>query len=282
MFSESFWVTLHSMSKTITRAFFRMPVITLFLVVVPLFYFLFVLLWEPFYMEDFLAVGKDRFTLNLIITTLILLGSVTLSRMLLFILRNVLDLNWALYIIWCAGEIIFAGLMFSIPLGIGWAGERSYFSVMMACIGRLAGIAVFPELILAMAVVLHQLSKRPEATVADEKTLIRFYDSEKRLKLIASAQSIFYIEAQENYVRIVHLDNGKVKNFELRASMASLEEILARQGMVRCHRSFFVNPAHVELLRKDSSGYAVALLDREGLKEIPVSKKYYQSVSALL
>lgn len=270
------------MSKTISRSFYRMPVITLFIVVVPLFYFLFVLLWEPFYMEEFLAVGKDRFTLNLIVTTLILLGSIALSRMLLYILRNVLDLNWPLYIIWCAGEIIFAGLMFSIPLGIGWAGERSYFSVMMACIGRVAGIAVFPELILAMAVDMHQLAKRPEAPVQDEKSLIRFYDSEKRLKLIASSQSIFYIEAQENYVHIVHLDNGKVKDFELRASMASLEELLAKQGMIRCHRSFFVNPAHVELLRKDSSGYAIAQLDREGLKDIPVSKKYYQTVAALL
>ena len=259
-----------------------MPVITLFIVVVPLFYFLFVLLWEPFYMEDFLAVGKDRFTLNIIVTTLILLGSVSLSRMLLFMLRNVLDLNWALYIIWCAGEIIFAGLMFSIPLGIGWAGERSYFSVMMSSIGRLAGIAVFPELILSMAAVLHQLAKRPEVPVQDEKSLIRFYDNEKRLKLIVSSQSLYYIEAQENYVHIVHQDNGKVKNFELRASMASLEEVLTKQGMVRCHRSFFVNPAHVELLRKDSAGYAIAQLDREGLKDIPVSKKYYEVVAALL
>ena len=270
------------MSKTISRAFYRMPVITLFIVVVPLFYFLFVLLWEPFYMEDFLAVGKDRFTLNLIVTTLILLGSVSLSRMLLFMLRNVLELNWALYIIWCTGEVIFAGLMFSIPLGIGWAGVRSYFSVMMACIGRLAGICIFPELILAMAVALQHLSQHKDIPAQDEKSLIRFYDNEKRLKLIVSSQAIFYIEAQENYVHIVHLDNERVKKFELRASMASLEEILTKQGMIRCHRSFFVNPAHVELLRKDSSGYAIAQLDREGLKDIPVSKKYYQAVAALL
>lgn len=270
------------MSKTISRVFYRMPVNTLFFVVVPLFYFVFVLLWEPFRMDAFLSVGKDRFTLNLIVTTLILLGTMTISRMLLFILRNVLELNWPLYILWSVGEIVVAGLLFTIPLGIGWAGERSYLSVMTSCIGSLAGITVFPELILSMGVQMQVMSKRMQAPAQDDKTLIRFHDNEKRLKLIVSSQSLYYIEAQENYVHIVHLDNGKVKKFELRASMASLEELLAKQGMVRCHRSFFVNPAHVELLRKDSAGYAIAQLDRQGLKDIPVSKKYYQAVAALL
>ncbi|MBO4467280.1 MAG: LytTR family transcriptional regulator [Bacteroidales bacterium] len=271
------------MSKTISRVFYRMPVNTLFFVVVPLFYFVFVLLWEPFQMDEFLAVGKDRYTLNLIVTTLILLGTMTISRMLLFILRNVLELNWPLYILWSAGELVIAGLLFTIPLGIGWGAERSYFSVMTSCIGRVAGICVFPELILAMAVQMQVMAKRSAAPSSqDDKTLVRFLDNEKRLKLIVSSQSIYYIEAQENYVHIVHLDSGKVKNFELRASMASLEEVLTKQGMIRCHRSFFVNPAHVELLRKDSAGYAIAQLDREGLKDIPVSKKYYEAVAALL
>ena len=51
---------------------------------------------------------------------------------------------------------------------------------------------------------------------------------------------------------------------------------------MRCHRSFFVNAAHVELLKKDANGYALAQLDQEGLKNIPVSKKYYDSIVALL
>ena len=259
-----------------------MPVHTLFFVVVPLFYFLFVLLWEPFHMDEFLSVGKDRFSLNLILTTVILLGVMALSRMLLFMLRNVLELNWPLYILWCAGEAVFAGLMFSILLGIGWAPERTYFNVMNCCISYVAGIVVFPDAIITLAVQLRQVKQQALGAPADDKTLIRFNDSEKRLKLIVSAQNLFYIEAQENYVRIVHLDGEKVKEFELRASMSSLEELLARQGMVRCHRSFFVNPAHVQLLRKDSGGFAIAQLDRPGLKEIPVSKKYYDSVAALL
>ena len=268
--------------KTISRIFYSMPANCLFFVVVPLFYFLFVLTYDPFDISDFLAVGKERFTLNLILTTLILLGVLTLSRMLLFILRRIIDLNWSLYIVWCVGEVVFAGLMFSILLGIGWAGVHPYLWVMTRCILILVGILVFPYAIISMAVQLYVLNKRAKGPVVDEKTLIRFHDEQKRLKLIVSSEAVLYIEAEENYVHIVHLDNGRVKDFPLRSSMRALEEMLSRHGLVRCHRSYFINAAHVDLVRKDANGFALAQLDWDGLKPIPVSKRYYESVTALL
>ena len=260
-----------------------MPVITMFFTVVPVFYFLMVVIANPFGMEEFISVGKDRFTLNILLTTLIVLGSMTLSRMLLFILRNVLNLNWALYILWCVGEIVFASFMFSILLGVGWGAERTYLGVLAQCFYSLSGILVFPLAIISMAVLSHSLEKRlMSPDTSDDKTLVRFYDSEKRLKLIVSSDAIYYIEAQENYVHIVHQDGAAIRNFELRSSMLALEDTLSRQGLVRCHRSFFVNPRHVSLVRKDTSGFAIAQLDRDGLKPVPVSKRYYSSIVSLL
>lgn len=269
--------------RNISRLFYRMPVITMYIAGLPLFFFLFVLAYKPFLMDEFLAVGAGRYTLNLIVSTLIVLGVVSISRMLLFILRKRIDLNWPLYILWCLGEVVTSGLFMSIPMGIGWAGVRPYFSVMSLCVLYTAGILVIPHSILAMAVQLYQLGRevgRP--VIPEEKTLIRFYDDQKRLKLVVSSEAVLYIEAEENYVHVVHLDNGKIKDFELRSSMRSLEDILKRHGLVRCHRSFFLNAAHVDLLKKDANGYALAQLDQEGAKEIPVSKRYYQTVTALL
>ena len=268
--------------KTIARTFYKMPVTVMFFVTVPLFYFLFVLAYKPFDMEVFLATGQGHYSLNLIVSTLIVLGVMVFSRMLLFLLRSVLDLNWSLYVLWCFGEAIVAGLFLSIPMGIGWA-DRPYFTVMSLCILYMAGILVFPLSLLSMAVQLHVLNKRADlAPAVDEKTLIRFYDEQKRLKLVVASDAVLYIEAEENYVHIVHLDNGKVKDFELRSSMRALEEVLQRHGLVRCHRSFFVNAAHVDLLKKDVNGYALAQLDQEKIKNIPVSKKYYDSIVSLL
>ena len=268
--------------KTVAHTFYKMPVTVIFFVAVPLFYFLFVLAYKPFDIEVFLAVGQGRFALQLIVSTLIVFGVMLFSRMLLYLLRRILDLNWSLYVLWCFGEAVLCGLFLSIPMGIGWAA-RPYFTVMSLCILYMAGILVFPLSLISMAVQLHVLHKKADlAPAVDEKTLIRFYDEQKRLKLVVSSDAVLYIEAEENYVHIVHLDNGKVKDFELRSSMRALEEVLQRHSLVRCHRSFFVNSAHVELLKKDANGYALAQLDQEKIKNIPVSKKYYDAIVSLL
>ena len=269
--------------KTIARTFYRISVTTMFLVTVPLFYFLFVLAYKPFNMEVFLDGGAGHYTLNLIISSLIVLGVITLSRILLFLLRRTIDLNWALYILWCFGEVILCGLFQSIPLGIGWAPTHPYLSVMSLCVLYMAAILVFPLSLLTMSVQLHVLSRRADGGPAvDEKTLIRFYDEQKRLKLVVSSEAILYIQAEENYVHVVHLDNGRVKDYNIRCTMRGLEESLQRHGLVRCHRSYFLNPVHVDLIKKDVNGYALAQLDREGVKPIPVSKRYYEAVTALL
>lgn len=269
--------------KTIARTFYRMPVNILFFTVVPLFYFLFVLAYRPFDIDEFMAAGHERYTLNLIISALIVLGVMTLSRMLLFILRRKIDLNWSLYVVWCVGEAVLCGLLMSIPLGIGWADVRPYFSVMSLCVLYMAAILVFPLSIISLAVQLYVFDKRIAGVPAiDEKKLIRFYDEQKRLKLVVSSDAILYIQSEENYVRIVHLDNGRVREFTLRSSMRALEELLQRHGLVRCHRSYFLNPERVEILRKDANGYFQARLDREGIEPIPVSKRYYEAVTARL
>lgn len=268
---------------TVPRAFYRMSANILYFTVVPLFYFIFTLLYQPFDIQEFLAAGKGYFTVNLVFTTLILLGVMVLSRMLLFMLRNLMDLNWALYIVWCMGEVVVTGLFWSILLGIEWAGTLPYFTVMSQGVIYLAAINVFPYALITLSIQLKLLGDGKQAASVDEKTLIHFRDEQKRVKFIVASESVLYIEAEENYVHIVHVDNGRVKDFVLRASMRSLEEMLERHGLVRCHRSYFINANHVDLVKKDSeSGYALAQLDQDGLPPVPVSKKYYETLSSLL
>ena len=269
--------------KPISRSFYKMPVNIIFFVGVPLFYFLFVLAYRPFEFENFLATPFDKYSLNLIVTSLIALGVMSFSRMLLFILRRTIDLNWSLYILWCTGEAVFAGLLMSIPLGIGWAAERTYFNVMTYCVLYTAGILVFPLAIISMAVQIQVLEMRKTgAPLIDERKLIRFHDEQKRLKIVLSSDAILYIQSEENYVHIFHLENGRLRKFTLRSSMRALEEQLQSHGLVRCHRSYFINPERVEILRKDSNGYFQAYLDHDGAQSIPVSRNYYQELTSRL
>ena len=83
-------------------------------------------------------------------------------------------------------------------------------------------------------------------------------------------------------MKIHYLENDRAKEFMLRNSMRSLETIAARHGLVRCHRSYYVNPRHIKVLRRAKEGQIQAEFLQEGLSPIPVSRQYYDSLSELL
>ena len=83
-------------------------------------------------------------------------------------------------------------------------------------------------------------------------------------------------------MRINYVENEKRKDFALRASMRSLEEVALRYGLVRCHRSYYVNPAFIKILKKGKEGSITAEMNMDKIGSIPVSKKYYDVLSELL
>ena len=85
----------------------------------------------------------------------------------------------------------------------------------------------------------------------------------------------------ENYVQVFYLEGERVRDYLVRASMRSIEELCADNGLKRCHRSFYLNPAHVKTLRREKEGVIVAELDVAG-QEVPVTKRYYDDLVAIL
>jgi len=113
-------------------------------------------------------------------------------------------------------------------------------------------------------------------------SLVKFYDEHKRLKLTIDPAAVISIQADANYVVIRYMDTDRVKEFMLRASMKSVENTVAQHGLVRCHRSYFVNPKYVKLLSKNKDGMITAELLHPEVPSIPVSKQFYQQLSELL
>ena len=93
---------------------------------------------------------------------------------------------------------------------------------------------------------------------------------------------MLYIEANENYIIVHYQENGIEKRFQIRNSMKNIEPLCERAGFVRTHRSYIVNPAHIRMVRKDVNGLYFADLGTENSDGIPVSKKYYDNVTAAL
>ena len=267
--------------KVISKDFYRMPSNVMHFVIAPLFLFVYLLTVDPNHVSSFLSYGGSSYTLNLTFITVIALAVLSLTRMLLFILRRVMSMTWAVYVMWCLGEMIFVSLFQSLYMALVFGGDMEYFNVLTRCFSHLAMPMAYPYIVLALFIHIHYLKHRDEQ-LPDERSLIRFYDEYKKLRLIIAQEAVLFIKSEQNYVYIHYLDNGRPKTYNLRSSMRALEDTLSRHGLVRCHRSFFVNPDHIRLVRKDSSGYAIAELDTPGLENVLISKTYYSAVSKFL
>ena len=116
----------------------------------------------------------------------------------------------------------------------------------------------------------------------DENSLIRFYDEYKKLRLVIAHEAVMFIKSEDNYVQIHYLDKNKTQKFILRSSMRALEEDLSKKGLVRCHRSYFINPAYIKIVHRDASGLIVAELNQDGFDSIPISRKYQDAITKLL
>lgn len=262
--------------STVPRLFRRFMPQLIHMIVLPLFFFAFILVYSPFGLSDFF--GSSWFGLHVTILSCIVFISIVVTRLLYYFLP--LRLNYILYIVWCAGEIFFISLFASLYLWLMQNNSESYFDVLSRSFEFLLFTLVIPYAILALSIRLHDLTN--VKTEPSNVSRMRFYDINRNLKFVVTADTILYIGAEENYVNIYYTDNGKVKCYILRNSMRSIDELCLTNGLVRCHRSFYVNPSHVRVLRKEKEGQVSAELDMDDVRVIPVSKTYYNNLAEML
>lgn len=252
-------------------------------VVVPLFAFVFVIIYHPFDMRGYLEMGPFPFIAHLAILFAILLVTMSLTRSLLYLVGRHLEVTRLFYVVWSFCEVVVSALFAALYVALMMKTETSFFDVARISLGIMLCIAVYPYLFLYFG--LDSYSRYKEAETASEEessSLIRFYDEYHKLKFIIASSAIVYIKSEDNYVRIFYLDQGRMKTQILRSSMRALEDTLARHGLVRCHRSFIINPEYVSMLHKDTSGALVLELNREQCESIPVSRKYQEEITKLL
>lgn len=246
---------------------------------VPLFSFVFAILYKPFSIPSVLEMDNATYSFNITILLCIVLGVMMLSRGVLFLLRRRTTYSGVIYALWCIGEIILSALFVSLYLTLMLGGERGYFDVVGSTIGRFMGIAIYPYALLWLGLELY--AKRHTEEV-DSSSLIKFYDEYRKLRFVIDSEAVIFLKSEENYVQIHYIEHSKTKKFVLRSSMRALEEQMSHYGLVRCHRSYYINPDHIKMIRKEPSGVVVALLKEEGYEPIPISRKYQEEINRML
>ena len=248
---------------------------------IPLFALGLLLLFCPFAFKTY-DILFGRYSFHIVMIFCIILGVLLATRLpMIFISRKIMPTQRQYWFL-CFFEVLFASGFTALYLWLMTHRNDAYFMFFGYSIVYLAMAMVTPYLILYQ----HFTILEKEEAIEDAGRLalgekVRFMDERGNMKLIVAQSAILYIQSDENYLRIYYLDEGKITHYLLRSSMKRVEELCAKNGLVRCHRSYFVNKNRVEVLQKEKD-FTYALLDVPNAARIPVSKNYYDQILAML
>lgn len=228
--------------------------------------------------EEHEAIG-NVYLFNIVIVATIILVSTLMERLLLFFMRRRLDLDIFRYGVWCFGEVLVTSLFVAMYLSLMDKSDINYFEFLGRSLTNIFSVLFFPYVIVALMYIVYEA---PQSIDEQNDKRMKFYDNRHLLKFTTLSSSVVFVEAQENYLLIHYLENGKAKKYELRNSMKSIEAMCEKVGFVRTHRSYMVNPQHVKLVAKGEDGRYYATTDLPGDFEIPVSKRYHANIVAIL
>ena len=246
-----------------------------FVVTLPLFWLFFVVLYEPDMWIQLLEMEHVLVHSNAAIITSILLGVMLISRAVLLVVHGNFKMTWSKMILWEVSEVLLMAFFVSLYITLMFHGEYMYFYILGRCQLALLLTMIYPYVVLNLA---FAYVGEKEKEVYDD-SLMRFVDNTQKLKLMIASSAVLYVEADENYVHVRYMEGERVKDYPLRASMKSLEELMQKHGLLRCQRSYYINPNHIKVLRRDKEGMISAELDVANQKSIPVSPKYYETVA---
>ena len=120
------------------------------------------------------------------------------------------------------------------------------------------------------------VSDEPVNTGKEQK--ITLFDSSGVLKLALSLSNLYYIESDDNYIKVWYVDSkGVLQKYILRCRLKTVEESFKGSSLVRCHRKYIVNTERVKVLRKEGDSFVLEL-DKESITPIPVTKTYEKTV----
>lgn len=225
-----------------------------------------------------------------IIFYLIAITFLALSKVVLYYIGNRYQLTKGHLFLWIGGEVVMISLIYTIFTTLfNLAPQSQFLPIWGRAILVLSVIIVVPYIIcLQQATNRHQrqLLDRLGMNVVNDKNedtdpkLIHLVDSTGRLKMSINIDSLYYIESQDNYVKIYYDSEGKLCNYMLRSTTKAIEARFS-SWLIRCHRGYLVNKSKIHIFRNDRDGMYIRLT-HDGIRQIPVSKSYASNIQRML
>lgn len=265
----------------------------IFCFAVPLFIMLFIVLYGPTFgyesQEEWLARLDERSSFCLSTLCSIVLGVLLVSRSILCFALVRHALSKREFIAWMAAEFIACCLFCDLFLSLFL--KLDYLSALPVILIIGLGIMIIPYTTywLIMELMEREIRIREANSIISELRkgserngagAIRFADEKGIVKLAVGAERVISIESSGNYVTILYDNDGKLVRYSLRNTLKGIEATCKANGLVRCHRSFFVNLGKIKIIRRTPNGI-FAEIDQPGVDNIPVSKTYAPELMSL-
>ena len=256
-----------------------------------LFAVVFLNIYIPFSDTAWFGLGDSVMFLLTIVFTGAAIMTLILSRLLMYRSKKLFEMTYAGYTLWCILEIVFiCGFYTWLTIDLTAPVDESVWKTFGRSLlyGTIAlGV---PYLISGMYFAIIDKNNtirlmNYENVVTDEPVRpdtqmqkITLFDNSGTLKLSLSPENLYYIESDDNYIKVWYTDSkGELKQYMLRCRLKTVEESFKGSGLVRCNRKYIVNIHKVNTLRKESEGYFLDLAN-EAIPPIPVTKTYTDTV----
>jgi len=105
--------------------------------------------------------------------------------------------------------------------------------------------------------------------------------TQKSEELLSPTNMILAIQAMENYINVFSLSGDVLNKEAIRRTLKSAQQEEMYQSLIKCHRSYLVNPAAIIKVQGNAQGLKLSL-GHEDCPIIPVSRSYITKVRSLL
>ena len=258
-----------------------------FVLLTGLFVFLFLLFFQPFGVNNYNT--QETITLEFFLAILLMWMVVSLllafNEFLIFpmFIKQPTRGKMLGWIIWSMVWLSSGVFLFYNLLG-AWHDFRlsSYFEFL----GNIVALSLFPLGGLFLYLKIRELRKALETDhpytyrAGEDEFLLVFTAENQKDHFTLPLKLLLFIESDDNYVSIHHLQDDRVIKTLFRKSLKSIQEEALHPALLRCHRSYLINLIHLQQIHGNRNKLTVFL--NQVKTPIPVSRQYMDAVFALV
>lgn len=219
------------------------------------------------------------------------LGFLAVSRIGIYHSKKWFRMTYLVYVLWSLAEVIIICLIYTI-LSIFVVGHDEFNPVHLLWRALLYGCfaLLVPYTISGMYLTvldrnrtIMKLTARNAMSFMSGQTgggdeRISLYDVGGSLRLSIKASNLYYIESDDNYIKVWYMDNkDEMCTRMIRCRLKTVEDRFKDSSLIRCNRKYIVNLDRVKLLSKEADGYYLDL-GIQDIEPIAVTKTYQANV----